>query len=64
MNWNYINYFYFELKESDTKVFTTKKENKYKEETKEMKEILKEKEKGITLIALVITIALNAFAWS
>ena len=25
---------------------------------------LKVKEKGITLIALVITIALNAFAWS
>ena len=29
-----------------------------------MKKVLKEQEKGITLIALVITIALNAFAWS
>ena len=31
---------------------------------KENKRILKRKERGITLIALVITIALNAFAWS
>ena len=27
-------------------------------------EVQKDKEKGITLIALVVTIALNAFAWS
>ena len=31
---------------------------------KKNKKILKGKERGITLIALVITIALNAFAWS
>ena len=30
----------------------------------ENKKLLKRKERGITLIALVITIALNAFAWS
>ena len=29
-----------------------------------MKEKLTKKQRGITLIALVITIALNAFAWS
>ena len=31
---------------------------------KENKKIMKQKEKGITLIALVITIVLNASAWS
>ena len=31
---------------------------------KENKKILKRKERGITLIALVITIVLNASAWS
>ena len=31
---------------------------------KKNKKVLKRKETGITLIALVITIALNAFAWS
>ena len=38
-------------------------ESKEEREEKNMKR-RKENERGITLIALVITIALNAFAWS
>ena len=34
-----------------------------KEQNKRM-EVMKKQNKGITLIALVITIVLNAFAWS